>query len=198
MPRLTQIRTKDGGRAVLTVDTDGSVFRYCITEALYVSVGAPAVGCELDGESLHMIAREDEGYRAMKKALSFLSFSDKNKRTLYTKLVSLGFGKDVSRETTLECVRLGYIDEVRQLRILVTHEANSSLRGSVYIRNKLVSKGYSAADIDAVISELVESGDIDFCKNLSRLLEKKGIDDSEQRRQLMYKYGYRPYDFKED
>ncbi len=85
----------------------------------------------------------------------------------------------------------GYIKEDDQLRRLVLREANVNLRGPRYIREKLAAKGYSRDSIDAIIDELVESGEIDLVINFDALCDKKGAVDSDERRALAYKYGFR-------
>ena len=92
-------------------------------------------------------------------------------------------------------MRLGYIDERRQIERAVLSEANRSLRGRSYITKKLISKGYSSADISEVTDELISRGELDFSASFELLCEKKGATTDEERRALLYKYGYRSGDF---
>ena len=189
---------KEGdGRVALGLVSDGERVRLSVSRELYYSLGSPGRGAVLGGETLERLVRDDTEWRAMKKALSLLSASDKNKLALRRKLYECGFGR-AEVEMALEyCVNLGYIDERRQLSILIEREANRSLRGREYIRKKLISKGYSSSDIEEVTDALVENGDIDFVFNFNTLCEKRGAVDAEARRILAYKYGYRRGDTEE-
>ena len=123
-----------------------------------------------------------------------LSTSDKSARSVHRRLRELGFSEHSAGYAVEYCVSSGYLDERRQLARLVSVEANTALRGPRYICAKLTAKGYRRADVEAVIEELVEAGEVDFKDNLERLYEKKGVTDREERRALAYKYGYRGTD----
>lgn len=179
------------GRVLLGVDSDGSVNAYSVTESTYMAIGAPCRYCEISERDLDSILTEDERYRAMKKAVSLLAASDKSAYTVKSKLYQAGYSRESIDEAVNECIARGYIDEDRQLRRFIEREANESLRGKYYIKRKLVSKGYRGADVDRITAELVDSGDIDFKSNFERLAEKKGVEDAEDRRALMYKFGYK-------
>ncbi len=182
---------KEGERRVtLGIEHDGEMGRLSISLPLYYSVGSPKRGDTLSGDILEKIVREDTEWRVVEKALSLLSASDKNRLTLRRKLFEGGFDREAVEMAIEYCVNLGYIDERRQLYILIEREANRSLRGREYIRKKLIAKGYSSSDIEEVTDELVENGEIDFALNFDILCEKRGVDEPEQRRVLAYKYGY--------
>ena len=140
-----------------------------------------------------LIRQYDEEYRAKKKALSLLSYSDKNESGLKRRLAQLGFSRDVAERTAEEMVNLGYIDEGRQLERIILNEANVKLRGPMKILPTLIGKGYSSADVKRVMTELTERGEIDFKKNAKRLLEKRlpDCDDGEEIKKLLYRNGYK-------
>ena len=180
----------DGRRVLLGLERDGEALKLSVSKQTYSSIGEPMQGEELREEELAEARLSDGEYRAMKKALSLLSFADNNRKNLYLKLLRLGFEKQISAQTVRECVRLGYIDERRQLCRLVAEEANRKLHGPRLIRPRLYSKGYSAADIDLVIETLVASGEVDFLSNFDFLCKKHSADTEEERLALRYKYGY--------
>ena len=142
---------------------------------------------------MEIIKRYDEEYRAKKKALSLLSYSDKNESGLKRRLSQAGFSKDVSEKCVEEMVSLGYIDEERQLRRIILNEANVKLRGPMKILPLLIGKGYSSEDIRRVMHELSDSGEIDFRANAKRLLEKRGVErtDTEEVKKILYRNGYK-------
>ncbi len=179
-------------RGVYTVGiaTEGECIGYSLTEAEYMSVGAPVKGVTVDGALLDEIICLDERHRALRRALGLLSHSDKNIRAMRARLRECGFGRSAADFATEECVRLGYIDERRQLSLIIPREANRALRGDRYIRAKLCSQGYSPKDVDVIMSELSERGEIDFCSSFSRLAEKKGALTEGDKRLLARKSGY--------
>ena len=193
MATVTYIKPKEGGRVSVGITDDGLDLRLNISASLYSSMSFVR-GSTLTDDELATLTREDEEYRAMKKALSLLGYSDKNRRELYMRLVREGFSREVASAVVETCLGLGYIRERDQLERLILREANVNLRGPRYIRDKLAAKGYSRADIDAVTESLVDSGEIDFRENLLRLAEKRGADSPDELRALAYKYGFSTFD----
>ena len=148
-------------------------------------------GYELSEEEHLELVRLDEERRALDRAASLLAASDKSRAILRARLISLGFSREVADMTVAECVRLGYLNEERQLERLILREAEGSLRGPKYIMRKLAAKGYRTEEIRRTISALTERGDIDFKALFARLAEKRGITDREELLALAYKYGYK-------
>ncbi|MBQ8719418.1 MAG: RecX family transcriptional regulator [Clostridia bacterium] len=162
-----------------------------VSEALYRRTGCPLAGEEVDDEALACFAEEDEQRRADARALRLLEYADNNELMIKRKLISAGFSKEVAEESAKRMVMLGYINEERQLSILVEREANRALRGPKRILGKLAAKGYAIEEIKRVISRLCESGEIDFKHNAELLAEKHGVTaGSEEARLLLYKNGY--------
>ena len=194
MARLLYIKEiKDSHLLRLGIQEGEETSGYTVSSRLYSEIGSPMRRETLTDEQLVDIKREDEYVRAKKKALSYLAFADNNERTLRTKLIGKGFSREVSCDVAREMVTLGYIDERRQLERLVLTEANVKLAGQNKIVPKLMAKGYSSSDINTVIRELVDSGEIDFRANARRLIEKKlpADADSEEKKKLLFKNGYR-------
>ena len=172
---------------------DGAEKRiYTVSESAYSEIGSPNPPCEVDFGMLELICNADECYRAKSLALKLLSYADNNERTLTTKLVSRGIKRDVAHDTVAEMVRLGYVDEKRQLERLILKEANGSLAGPKKLVPKLMAKGYSRSDIDSVMYRLCENGEIDFQKNREDLIAKKVTRGAteEEIRAILYKNGY--------
>ncbi len=184
--------SKAKGYISLGVESDGDRICYTVPLAVYSSVGSPACGYALDDETIATLDLANAEYRALKKALSLLSYTDNSERSLYMKLLRCGFTRDASRSAVEESVRLGYINEERQIKRLVLHEASTNLLGYRRLVAKLVSKGYNREKVTTAIADLTASGDIDFEENKRLLLEKRLSDDAddEQRARLIYKYGY--------
>ncbi len=191
--KIVSIRTKGKSTILveLTLLIDDNKVKYTVSEGTYRKVGCPLSDEIIDGDSLDMLAGEDEERRALMKALSILAYTDNNKRRLYTKLINRGFSKKVANATVLECVRLGYIDEERQLERLIL-KYSEELWGPKKIMAKLVAKSYSASEISKMIKALEDCGKIDFKKSRAILLEAKLPEGAsyEETRKLLYKYGY--------
>ena len=180
------------GYLVLGITDGDNKHIYTVSDSVYVEIGTPSRGEEIDGGVFESICYADECYRATATALRLLSYSDNNERTLIAKLLSRGIGKEAAQSAVNEMVRLGYIDEQRQLERLVLREANESLVGPKKLIPKLISKGYSRSDINSVIERLSDSGELDFDENRARLIEKntaRGATD-EQIKKILFKKGY--------
>lgn len=190
MPTVKYIKPQKSGRVIIGVDTDGEISHYSISSADYATAAFVMGGILSDGE-LTLLVTLDEEYRAIKKALSLLSYSDKNRKAIYMRLVRLGFSREAAKKAVEYCLQNGFINEENQLERLVSNEANINLRGPRYIKDKLASKGYSRADIEAAMDTLVEAGEIDFVINFDTLCEKKSATTPEERKALAYKYGFR-------
>ncbi|MBR7117554.1 MAG: RecX family transcriptional regulator [Clostridia bacterium] len=191
------IREMENKRIRIGIGDGDDVCRYTLS-ALTLSRLGLVRGMEIDEEMLSEIETEDASYRALKKALSLLSYGDNTAHGLFLKLLRAGFSREISEEAVAECQRLGYIDERRQLRSLILNDANRSLYGPAYILRRLGSKGYKTADIREITDELIKDGEIDFTKNFKLLCEKRGATDPNVRYALLYKYGYRSGDYYEE
>lgn len=194
MPILEYLRiSKDKKLLLLGISEEGERSRYTVGEAFYHSIGSPGARSVLNEETLAAIMAEDERIRAAKKALSILAYADNNERTLTDKLRRAGFSREVAADTARQMVGLGYIDEERQLRRMLLREANINLLGFSRILPKLVAKGYAAAEVRRITSELVAEGEISFKDNAKRLIEKKLPEGatSEEKKSLLYKNGYK-------
>lgn len=184
--------SKDSSLLSLGIIEGEESARYTVNSVIYAEIGCPESGDMLSDTQMSVIKYADEKHRAMKKALSLLSFADNNERTLRQKLIRAGFGREIAEEVCSEMVRLGYINEQRQLERLILNEANIKLRGPGRIIPALSAKGYSSSDIREVMHRLAESGELDFKKNARLLIDKKlpGAD-AEEKRKLLYKNGYK-------
>jgi len=175
----------------LTIENELDINDYLISADTYLRLNSPVRGTEITERTFADICLEDETYKAVKKAYSFLCDMDRSKYTLRMKLVQYGFSPDASDAAIDRCVELGYLDEYKQVERAVEREANYKLRGRYHIRRRLVGKGYSITDIDRAISALIDSGDIDFDKSFERLCEKRHAETEEQRTKLKYRFGYK-------
>ena len=179
-------------RVRICIDCDGdesTVFN--ISFSTYTSLGSPTRGNIISEKNFSDIKFEDETYRALKKAVTYLTAADKSRYELKAKLISQGFSRDACDVAIEKCVSYGYLDEASQVERLVEREANYKLRGRYHIKRKLMAKGYSSSDVDHAIARLVECGEIDFDANFESLAQKRGVESDEERFALKYKFGYK-------
>ena len=195
MAKIIYIKeSKTKGYLVIGVKDGEEKTPLTVNGAAYAEVGSPALGEELSTDTYEALARENQRFLALRKALYLLSFSDNSERNLRYKLMRAGYPCDVVDFAVSEVLRLGYINEARQLERLILTEANSRLFGPMKIVSRLVSKGYSAGAIREAMESLRDSGEVDFDTNRARLLEKlpDGYTDEDMYK-LLYKYGYKTY-----
>ena len=185
-------RTK--GYIALGINDGGEIKKLTVSKIEYSCLGSPERGEEIDEGTVEHLMELDEQFRALRRALSFLSYADNSERGLMQKLLRAGYSRDSAELAIKECVRLGYIRELEQLKRLIESYANAKLRGPLYIKAALMQKGYSSRDISEAMSELISTGEIDFGESFRRLLEKYSPSDDEERRMLAKKYGYRSCD----
>lgn len=164
---------------------------YTLSESTYLELGCPVAGLEISDRTLGTVRFEDECYRALRRAMGYLSTSDKSRFELKMKLLRAGISAEAADIALDRLLELGYLDESRQLERAVEREANYKLRGRYYIVRKLSSKGYSHSAISRAIERLTDRGEVDFKANFEILAEKKGISSDEERYALEYKFGYR-------
>ena len=191
--KLVSIRpSKYEGLYVYTVERDGKRERYTLPDRIYEEIGCPAVGTPLTEDAYEQLCAAGASRDALAAALRTLAYGDRSCRELVDKLVHKGYSRALATETAEEVVRLGYINEERQLCSMIVQLANQRLYGARRIIPYLVNKGYHSTQIRAILSRLVENEEIDFKENFSRLLEKTKTDpkDIEARRALAYRYGY--------
>ena len=170
---------------------DSEEATYTLSESTYLELGCPVAGLEISDRTLGTVRFEDECYRALRRAMGYLSTSDKSRFELKMKLLRTGISAEAADIALDRLSELGYLDESRQLERAVEREANYKLRGRYYIVRKLSSKGYSHSAISRAIERLTDSAEVDFKANFEILAEKKGISSDEERYALEYKFGYR-------
>lgn len=191
--KLLSIRpSKYEGLYIYTVEHDGKRERYTLPDRIYEELGCPAVGASLCEDTYEALKSASAARDALAAALRTLAYGDRSRRELIDKLVHKGYARSLATETAEEAVRLGYINEERQLLNLIPYLANQKLYGARRIIPHLVNKGYHSSQIRAILSRLVEKGEIDFKESFNRLLEKTKTDptDREARRALAYRYGF--------
>ena len=195
MKKLIYIREAKGakGYLVLGIAEDGEKKSYTVSKSVYEELGSPARSSDIDSEQAEIIAGEDGRVRALKKALSLLSYSDDSERELGIKLRRAGFSRESAEQAVLKVKSLGYVNEEKQIERAVLNEANLKLSGPMKIIPKLVAKGYSSQLVRTVLTRLSDEGEIDFENNKRRIREEyfSDSDSSDEYKKFLYKRGYK-------
>ena len=190
---ILSVRSKEGTVPLVVIDgeSDGKKTKYTITEGTYREIGCPLSGEVLEGDEAELLIRRDEERRALAKALSILTYADNGENQLKIKLMRHGFSKSAIDETVKECVRRGYIDDLRIIENTVLKLA-SELQGKKKIAAKLTAKGFSAGTVMKTVVRLEAEGKIDFTEARRRLISEKLPPEStkEEKLKLLHRYGY--------
>ena len=190
---ILSVRSKEGAVPLVVIDgeSDGKKTKYTITEGTYREIGCPLSGEVLEGDEAELLIRRDEERRALAKALSILTYADNGENQLKIKLMRHGFSKSAIDETVKECVRRGYIDDLRIIENAVLKLA-ADYQGKKKIIAKLTAKGFSAGTVMKTVVRLEAEGKIDFTEARRRLITEKLPPEStkEEKLKLLHRYGY--------
>ena len=83
----------------------------------------------------------------------------------------------------------GFVNDRRQLARLILSETKR-LQGPLKFIPKLISKGYSKSDIEIVLDELFNSGELDLDAAREELIKRAEGLSYEERAKLLYKNGF--------
>ena len=149
----------------------------------------------LTREGFDAIENASEVWRAVKKGIDILSYTDNTRLTLTKKLRERGFDKYTAEDAAQYLVENGYIDEKRLLGLFVDKLASTKLYGVSRIKSELYKKGFAREVLDEYLDTFMS--EVDFEENLKRLLIKKcdipRLDEQKYRESVyaaMYRYGY--------
>ncbi len=179
---------------VLTEDEWGACGRrtFRIGERAYAELGEPGADDLLDDEGLSLLAEKEGEGQALKKAVNLLSYGDNSAAGLYRKLRRHGYNRESAETAVGRMVEKGYIREEEQAYRLAVSCATHKLWGRRRILSALREKGYAAALVGKAIDRAVEEGEIDFAANAEALVLRRLGEhpDPNERRTLLYRYGY--------
>ena len=183
--------SRDGKTVKLEVKVGSEKRILTVSEGTYREIGCPLSGDLIDADTLLAIEAESRRRGAMEKASRVLAYADNNKKSLYRKLLQAGYSKEESLCAVEECVARGFIDEERQLLRLIEKLANADGQGPYKILARLAAKGYAPRDISAAMTQLTNTGAVDFSRNARLLLERLQPEGAAEKQKILYKYGYK-------
>ena len=190
---VISVKTKENNASVVTiwVTSDAERKKYTVSEGTYREIGCPLSGDTLDEDRLALLSAADGMRRALAKALSLLSYADNGEAAIFRKLRRAGFSDAEATFAKEECVRLGYINEERQIECAIL-SSFSRLEGPYKIMRRLIGRGYAAKKVLNIIHALEDSGKINYKSAKQALLRDKLPDGStdDEKRKLLQRYGY--------
>ena len=176
------------GYLKLEIDTGTGATWLLLSDSQYDALGRPTPCEEISDEDFRSASDGDEYNRAKKRALNILSFGDNSERGLIAKLTRAGISRR-ARELVLEEMKaLSYIDEERQLTRLIESLANEKLYGAKKIYSSLAAKGYPGEKIKTIMRRLEIEQIINFNESKAKLVAD--VSDLDEKRKILYKYGY--------
>ena len=190
--KIISVRSAKRDAVLLTLagECGAEPLKLGVSEAEYISLGAPVKGETLDGERLEVALAMDARHRARSAAYRILSFGDNNRHALVRKLRARGIDPALCASVAEEMVALGYIREDDLLRREVLASAKK-LWGPRRIADALAAKGYPREEVCACIEALVEAGELDFAAIRHALVEKRGAGrDAMALRAMLYRSGF--------
>ena len=205
---ITSIVAINGGEEVtvtLAIQNDSDQGAQCqkqsfvISSKQYLILGLCKGECST--EVYDSVEQAAETWSATKKGIFLLGYGSCSKKSLRSKLLSKGFGKDAASAAVSELVSMGLLNEKKD----ASHEAQKcadKLWGKQRIASALYEKGYSAEAVEYALVTLQDSN-VSFVQNCRRLIEKRygSLPSDKAQRQkavaALMRYGYSISEIKE-
>ena len=166
--------------------------KFVISADAYARMGITKGEC--DTETFDALEWEAGVNSAFKRAMAILGFCACSKRTLVSKLLQKGFGREYAAEAAERAARLGFIDD-KGNAYREAQRCVAKLWGEARIRASLAQKGYGSDAIESAMCALEDDG-VDFFENCRALIEKKypvlPTDRAEKQKLVasLMRYGY--------
>ncbi len=157
-----------------------------LSRAEYESVGSPAVGTCLSGETLARIRRLASRRAALATALHILECGDTSRARLREKLIAKGHPGEAADAAVEAVTARGYIDEGRLASRQVALCAKKGW-GRRRILAYLAARGIPASLVSDAIREAEASGEVDFAAMRRAFIDARrarGMSDAAIQRAL--------------
>ena len=122
------------------------------------------IGKEITDEFINDVLKAEEENKVLNHALYILSYGQKSKKDLYTKLMKKGYEEDFILKAIEYCEERNYINDKLYAENFIKDKTNISKHGSNRIRYDLISKGVAKDIIDDIL-------DIDHDEEYERAIE---------------------------
>ena len=163
-----------------------------IDEETYAAIGSPIAGAFLEDDVLSYITEAEGRLKAKERAARILAYAPCSAGALVKKLRAKGYDLETAEAAVAYMMKKGYLNEEEQAYRLAVLAVGGKYWGRRRVIAYLRSKGYPASVCAVAIARAEEEGEIDFAAAKARLLEKYLGEDAapEEKRALLYKYGY--------
>ncbi|MEC9488258.1 MAG: regulatory protein RecX [Halanaerobium sp.] len=136
---------------------------------------------------------EESREQAKKYVLELLSYRQRSRQEIITRLTKKGFDRDLARQTCEYLAQRGYIDEEKLVRDWIHDGVNLKRKGPRKLYYELKSKGVPDGIIAEGLDEYYpEEEQLQACKETAeKWLKKRGLDLEKAARLKLKKYLYR-------
>ncbi|MCU0822373.1 MAG: RecX family transcriptional regulator [Spirochaetes bacterium] len=128
-------------------------------------------GKSVDASEYQQLKEESDRFMCARKAIDYLSASDRSGLEIETHLNKKGFSRDIVSETMKKLSESGYLDDYKFALNYVRYQKRKKAVGENLLRRDLFRKGVSKKIINKTLTEL-RSDNSDF-KSLYQLALKK-------------------------
>lgn len=97
--------------------------------------------------------------RAKETAYRLLSYRDRSAQEIVSKLEAKGYSKEIVSRTISFLKEAGYLNDARFARQWARSRTQYRRLGPIRLRQELLEKGISSAEVDAVLNQLSEERD---------------------------------------
>lgn len=145
---------------------------------------------EADNEMLEFLSQK---MKCIKYAVYLLEFGDKSRKTLFQKLKTKGYERDVCEAALAVLEKNGLVNDEKLCLDKLVSMARGKLYGPYRLKGELIKKGFSREQAEAAFDE----AELDFDELLDELVEKltkRGVPENEKElaafKNKLIRYGY--------
>ena len=126
----------------------------------------------IDDEIMSVIDESAIFYGAVRKATDIISCGENNRRQIISKLSSRGYPKEISESAADYLVSHGYIDEKKQIGMIIRNLVEKKRYGLMRIKAELYKKGYDGAMVSEFLENALAEYEEIFIENCAVLIER--------------------------
>ena len=189
---ITAIESQRSRRRRRSIFVDGE-FAAGAHEDVVQALGL-AVGQAFDAGRLAELLRTETARKAREKALRLISYRDRSKQEIRTRLRGSDFPEDIVEEVVEQLSQVGLLDDEKFSREWVKSRRAGRPMGRARLLRELRSKGVERPTIDKALEDIDEETEYELAHELAASrLEKTRRDDPAARRRLISFLGRRGF-----
>ncbi len=139
-------------------------------------------GSRVDAVAYRQLKEESDRFQCGRKAINYLSASDRSRLEIENHLNRKGFSKDIINETMMKLENSGYLDDYKFAVNYIHYKKGKKAIGDNLLRRELFRKGVSKNIINKALNHIsAEGGDIEALyqlalKKIKSLANKKNSE----------------------